>query len=69
MINDAKLPKVQIMLELSIKYNTSRSSIEAIIYDKVNNKSRHCSHCGVELSKYKYTKNGGLCEKCLANKE
>jgi formylmethanofuran dehydrogenase subunit E len=68
MVHNGELPKTQIASILAEKYKISKSSIEVIIYDKVNNKNRPCDQCGTEISKYKYVKNNGVCNDCIATK-
>lgn len=47
------------------EYGLSRSSVELIIYNKKPNKMCSCTRCGNPVSKYKFSRYGGLCEACL----
>jgi hypothetical protein len=49
---------------LSEKYRVSRSLVEQIIYNKNTNKQVCCINCGSGISRYKYKKNRGNCDKC-----
>lgn len=55
----------QIRDALAKEYNISPHYVESIIYNKKNNKMFFCK-CGEEMSQYKFTKNKGVCDKCIA---
>jgi hypothetical protein len=61
---DNSLRKGDIFKLLSGKYRISRSLVEQIIYNKNTNKQVCCINCGEGISRYKYKKNGGNCDKC-----
>lgn len=50
---------------LADAYGLSRSAIDLIIYKKESNKKCTCTCCGNPVSKYKFTRYGGLCDACL----
>lgn len=50
---------------LADAYGLSLSAIELIIYKKEANKKFACTCCGNPVSKYKFTRYGGLCDQCL----
>lgn len=50
---------------LAEAYGLSLSAIELIIYKKEANKKFACTCCGSPVSKYKFTRYGGLCDACL----
>lgn len=53
------------MEALGEQYGISRYHVETIIYDKIKPTSCVCSKCGSEISKYKFSKNKGVCDKCI----
>lgn len=65
LLKENKYTGRQIMEALGNKYGISRYHVETIIYDKIKNEVYTCHQCGSEISKYKYTKNKGLCDKCI----
>lgn len=54
-----------IVRALADAYGLSLSAIELIIYKKEANKKFPCTCCGSPVSKYKFTRYGGLCDACL----
>lgn len=50
---------------LAEAYGLSLSAVELIIYKKEANKKFACTCCGSPVSKYKFTRYGGLCDACL----
>ena len=54
-----------IVQALAEKYGLSRSAIDFIVYKKESNKKCACACCGNPVSKYKFTRYGGLCDACL----
>lgn len=54
-----------IVRALADTYGLSRSAIDLIIYKKESNKKYTCTCCGNPVSKYKFTRYGGLCDACL----
>ena len=50
---------------LAEAYGLSRSAIDLIIYKKESNKKCPCTRCGNPVSRYKFTRYGGLCDACL----
>lgn len=54
-----------IVQALAEKYGLSRSAIDLIIYKKESNKKCTCTSCGNPVSKYKFSRYGGLCDACL----
>lgn len=65
-VKDGKYQKKQIIAALMKKYGMSQSGIEHIIYATVSNKEKYCTKCGVAISKYKWTRNKGVCDNCIA---
>lgn len=53
---------------LADAYGLSLSAIELIIYKKEANKKFACTCCGNPVSKYKFTRYGGLCDHCLVKR-
>ncbi len=64
-VKDGKFQKKQIISALMKKYGMSQSGIEHIIYATVSNKEKFCTRCGVSISKYKWTRNKGICDNCI----
>lgn len=65
-LKDTILNKNQAKKVLSNEYGVSESNIETIIYNKKTTpKGKHCILCGKEMSRYKFTKNQGICDDCL----
>lgn len=56
-----------IVKALAKAYGLSRSAIDLIIYKKETNKKCTCTCCGNPVSRYKFTRYGGLCDVCLVN--
>lgn len=54
-----------IVRALAEAYGLSRSAIDLIIYKKESNKKCTCTSCGNPVSKYKFSRYGGLCDACL----
>ncbi|MGL5690423.1 MAG: hypothetical protein ACRDD8_06330 [Bacteroidales bacterium] len=52
---------------LSKKYDLSKDMIQWIVYNKDKAAAITCSSCGVEITRYKHKKNGGMCDKCVTN--
>lgn len=50
---------------LAEAYGLSRSAIDLIIYKKEPNKKCTCTRCGNPVTRYKFARYGGLCDKCL----
>jgi len=61
---DNSLRKGDVFKLLSAKYSISKSSVEQVVYNKNTNRQACCINCEVEISKYKYKKNRGSCDKC-----
>ncbi|MBF0578175.1 hypothetical protein [Dysgonomonas sp. GY617] len=60
----SKQLKQYIVMQLARKYKMSISAIEVIIYSKTVNKHCSCKVCQAKITKYKSTKNGGICDDC-----
>ena len=65
LLDENKYTGKQIMEALGEQYGISRYHVETIIYDKIKPTSCVCSKCGSEISKYKFSKNKGVCDKCI----
>jgi ribosomal protein S27AE len=65
-VNTHKYQKKQIIEALMRKYSVSRGFIEKIIYNKVTNKTHFCVRCASAMSKYKFVRNKGVCDNCIA---
>lgn len=65
LVGENKYTGRQIMEALGNKYGISRYHVETIIYDKIKSETYTCHRCGSEMSKYKFTKNKGLCDRCV----
>lgn len=63
LLDENKYTGKQIMEALGEQYGISRYHVETIIYDKIKPTSCVCSKCGSEISKYKFSKNKGVCDK------
>lgn len=63
--NQGKYHGGHIARALAEAYGLSRSAIDLIIYKKESNKKCTCTCCGNPVSKYKFTRYGGLCDACL----
>lgn len=61
-----KYQKKQIIEALMSRHSVSRSVIEQIIYKKTPNKIHFCTQCAAAMSKYKFTRNKGVCDTCIA---
>lgn len=64
-VQEGKYQKKQIISALMQKYDMSQSGIEHIIYATVSNKEKFCTRCGSAISKYKWTRNNGICDCCV----
>lgn len=60
-----KYQKKQIIEALMRKYAVSRSVIEQIIYKKSPNKTHFCTRCAAAMTRYKFTRNEGVCDNCI----
>lgn len=58
--------KKQIIEALMRKYSVSRSVVEQIIYKKTPNKTHFCTRCAAAMTRYKFTRNSGVCDNCIA---
>lgn len=65
-VKEGKFQKKQIVSALMKEYRMSQSGIEHIIYATVINKEKFCTLCGAAISKYKWTRNKGACDNCIA---
>lgn len=60
------LNKNQAKTVLAKEYGVSASNIETVIYNKNTvSKGKQCVICGNEMTRYKFTKNQGVCDDCL----
>ena len=57
--------KTQIISAIQKEYGISRSMVEMLIYNKQINPICKCSVCGKEITRYKFSKNKGICDECL----
>ncbi len=64
-VKEGGVYKAKIVEILMLKYNISKASVEHVIYSRTLNKARYCKTCRTKMTKYKYGKNGGICDKCL----
>lgn len=62
--NDPQYTGKQIKEALAKEYDLSMYHIETIIYDKRKDTHFCCKECGEEMSRYKFSKNKGRCDKC-----
>lgn len=60
-----KYTPAQIFFALTEKYKITRYAAQNMVYSKYKNKY-YCEKCGIEISKSKYIRNDGLCDKCVA---
>lgn len=66
-VSTGKYSKTSIIQALMIEYRSSRAKIESVVYGKGTNKIEECKLCGIQMSRYKYHKSGGICDDCIAN--
>lgn len=64
-----KETKTHIIDALIKKYKVSRGSIEVIIYGKTKNKGKQCVKCGKWITSFRWNKNGGICDDCIAKEQ
>lgn len=65
-LRDTTLTKAQARLKLADEYNVSNAQVEAIIYNKFENPVKFsCSVCGSDMTRYKHTRNKGVCDMCV----
>lgn len=52
---------------LAKKYNASTETIQAVAYNKLKSRLQVCISCGTEITNYKFKKNNGKCDSCVAS--
>lgn len=68
LIGEGKYTCKQVAEALANEYSISRYRIETLIYNKETSKSFHCKECGGEMTRYKFSKNKGVCDNCIISK-
>lgn len=64
-LDTTTLNKLQAKQLLSQEYEISIAHIDTVIYKKPITKLKNCTQCGAGMTRYKFTANNGLCDKCL----
>lgn len=61
------LSKTQAKMAVAKEYGVTKSHVETVVYNKNIKESNtfRCEKCGAEMSRYKYTKNKGICDYCI----
>lgn len=65
LVGEGKYTCKQVAEALANKYGISRYRVETLIYNKETSKSFYCKECGGEMTRYKFSKNKGVCDNCI----